>query len=243
MFSKHKNKPALDLEQHEQIEYAQNRIRQKKNLYRHFVWLLIGSVVLVILNKVLLYGEVYDWAYWTIALWLFFFLVHIVNVFILNEFMGRDWERQQREKLLKKQKERIAALQKEVEATNPAPQPLKKKRNLKTITMIAAIAENNALGKDNALLWHLPDDFKRFKAITTGHTIIMGRKTFESFPRPLPKRHHIIITRDRSYTTTYPECTIVHSLSKALQLVGSESRALLLEVVRSILKPCRTLMN
>jgi uncharacterized membrane protein len=127
MFSKHKNKPALDLEQHEQIEYAQNRIRQKKNLYRHLVWLLIGSVVLVILNKVLLYGEAYDWAYWVIALWLFLFLVHTVNVFIVNEFMGRDWERRQREKLLQKQQERIAALQKEVEAMNPAPQPLKKK--------------------------------------------------------------------------------------------------------------------
>ncbi|MGB5698713.1 MAG: dihydrofolate reductase [Muriicola sp.] len=99
---------------------------------------------------------------------------------------------------------------------------------MKTITMIAAIAENNALGKDNALLWHLPDDFKRFKAITIGHTIIMGRKTFESFPRPLPKRHHIIITRDRSYTTAYPECTIVHSLSKALQLVESEKQSFII---------------
>ena len=127
MFSKHKKQPAIDLEQHEQIEYAQDRIRQKKNLYRHFVWFLIGSVVLVILNKVLKYNEAYDWSYWAIALWGFFFLVHLVNVFIMNEFMGRDWERKQRENLVQKQQERIAVLKKEVEEKIPAPQPLKKK--------------------------------------------------------------------------------------------------------------------
>ncbi len=88
--------------------------------------------------------------------------------------------------------------------------------------MIAAVAENNALGKDNTLLWHLPDDFKRFKAITTGHVIIMGRKTFESFPKPLPNRPHIIITRDRSYATSYSECTVVHSLDEALGLVEEQ---------------------
>ncbi len=127
MFSKHKKKPTIDLEQHEQIEYAQDRIRQKKNLYRHFVWFLIGSVVLVILNKVLKYGETYDWSYWAIILWGFFLLIHLVNVFIMNEFMGRDWERQQREKLVQKQQERIAVLKKEVEEKIPEPQPLKKK--------------------------------------------------------------------------------------------------------------------
>jgi len=94
--------------------------------------------------------------------------------------------------------------------------------------MIAAVAENDALGKNNALLWHLPDDFKRFKAITTGHTIIMGRKTFESFPKPLPKRHHIIITRDRSYKTTYPECTIVHSLEEALDTADKKEQVFII---------------
>lgn len=88
--------------------------------------------------------------------------------------------------------------------------------------MIAAAAENNALGKDNDLLWHLPDDFKRFKKLTIGHKIIMGRKTFESFPKPLPKRTHIIITRDTNYTVPYDDCIIVHSLAEALQLVSKE---------------------
>lgn len=82
------------------------------------------------------------------------------------------------------------------------------------IIMIAAVADNNALGKDNNLMWHLPDDFKRFKALTTGHHIIMGRKTFESFPKPLPNRKHIIITRSTSFTVT--DCIIVDSLKKAL---------------------------
>jgi len=84
------------------------------------------------------------------------------------------------------------------------------------ITLIAAVAENNALGKDNQLLWHLPDDFKRFKNITSGHHIIMGRKTFESFPKPLPNRIHVIITRQKDYQ---PEgCLIVDSFAKAISV-------------------------
>ena len=82
--------------------------------------------------------------------------------------------------------------------------------------MIAAAAENNALGKDNELVWHLPNDFKRFKALTSGHHIIMGRKTFESFPKPLPNRTHIVITRQKNYQ---PDgCIVVNSLEKAIEL-------------------------
>jgi dihydrofolate reductase len=73
------------------------------------------------------------------------------------------------------------------------------------ITMIAAAGEKNELGKDNDLVWHLPDDFKRFKKLTTGHPIIMGRKTYESFPKPLPNRLHIIITRNEDYAPSIPE--------------------------------------
>ncbi len=71
--------------------------------------------------------------------------------------------------------------------------------------MIAAAGEKNELGKDNDLVWHLPDDFKRFKKLTTGHPIIMGRKTYESFPKPLPNRLHIIITRNAYYAPSIPE--------------------------------------
>ena len=82
------------------------------------------------------------------------------------------------------------------------------------IIIIAAAAENNALGKNNELVWHLPNDFKRFKSLTTGHHIIMGRKTFESFPKPLPNRVHVVITRQENYK---PEgCIVVDSIEKAI---------------------------
>jgi len=82
--------------------------------------------------------------------------------------------------------------------------------------MIAAVAENNALGKDNELVWHLPNDFKRFKSLTTNHHIIMGRKTFESFPKPLPNRVHVVITRQSDYN---PEgCIVVDSIEKAISI-------------------------
>lgn len=85
------------------------------------------------------------------------------------------------------------------------------------ITIIAAAAENDALGKDNDLVWHLPNDFKRFKSLTTNHYIIMGRKTFESFPKPLPNRTHVIITRQEDYTV--PErCITTNSLKKAISI-------------------------
>lgn len=84
------------------------------------------------------------------------------------------------------------------------------------VTLIAAAGENNALGKDKDLVWHLPDDFKRFKKLTTGHHIIMGRKTFESFPKPLPDRTHIVITRQKDYSPK--GAVIVHSLEEALEI-------------------------
>ena len=84
------------------------------------------------------------------------------------------------------------------------------------IILIAAVAENNALGKNNDLLWHLPLDFKRFKEITSGHHIIMGRKTFESFPKPLPNRTHIVISRQGNYN---PEgCIVVENLENAIAI-------------------------
>ena len=88
------------------------------------------------------------------------------------------------------------------------------------ITLIAAVAENNALGKNNQLLWHLPNDFKRFKNVTSGHYIIMGRKTFESFPKPLPNRMHVIITRQKNYVQE--NCIVVDSLPKAIAVCPSD---------------------
>jgi len=90
------------------------------------------------------------------------------------------------------------------------------------ITMIAAAGENNELGKDNELVWHLPDDFKRFKQLTTGHHIIMGRKTFESFPNPLPNRTHIVITQNRNYQKD--GVIMVYSMEEALQKASGDEQ-------------------
>ncbi|MCH9661216.1 MAG: dihydrofolate reductase [Bacteroidetes bacterium] len=90
------------------------------------------------------------------------------------------------------------------------------------ITMIAAAGQNNELGKDNDLVWHLPNDFKRFKQLTTGHYIIMGRKTFESFPKPLPNRIHVVITRNKDYVRA--GAVVVHSMEEALAVAKEDQQ-------------------
>ena len=67
------------------------------------------------------------------------------------------------------------------------------------LSLIAAVAENGVIGSDNALPWRLPDDLKRFKKLTLGHPVIMGRRTYESIGRPLPDRRNIVVTRNAAY--------------------------------------------
>lgn len=86
------------------------------------------------------------------------------------------------------------------------------------LTIIAAVAKNNALGKNNQLIWHLPADLKRFKKITSGHHVIMGRKTFESLGKPLPNRTTIIITRNTNFKAA--GCIIVNSLTEAVKIAA-----------------------
>ena len=119
MFSKNKSESIIDREQHEQLEYAHKRIKQKKNLYVHFVLFLIGSVFLILIKKILKYGEEYNWFIWAITFWAFLFVVHVVNVYVTQKFMGIDWEREQREKLIAKQRQRIKELQNEIETDFP----------------------------------------------------------------------------------------------------------------------------
>jgi len=83
------------------------------------------------------------------------------------------------------------------------------------ISMIVAMAENRAIGKDNDLLWHLPDDFKHFKSVTMGKPILMGRKTYESIGKPLPGRENIVITRDKNFSAD--GTTLVNSIPEALE--------------------------
>lgn len=95
---------------------------------------------------------------------------------------------------------------------------------MREIILIAAAADGNELGREGDLPWHLPDDFRHFKQQTTGHPMIMGRKTYETFPRPLPNRPHIIVTRDRSYRVDHPSCQVVHSLEEAFEAAAAYNR-------------------
>lgn len=115
MFSNKKDIPQIDKNQLELIKTAQKRIKQKKRLYIHFVVFLIGAVFLIIINKVLKIGETFtilqvDWFVYAILFWLFLFVYHLFNVFIIHKFMGKSWEEQQLNKLVAKQQERIEKL-------------------------------------------------------------------------------------------------------------------------------------
>ena len=230
MFGKKKAIPEIDKDQLKLIENAQNRIKQKKRLYAHFVIFLIGAVFLIIVNTVLGIGKDFkllgiDWFVFAILLWLFLFIYHLFNVFVTHKFMGKAWEKDQLDKLVAKQQARIDKLksgfvkeekliaQSEVfNDINSKPVSTNSKSKL---SIIVAAAENDAIGLGNKLIWHLSNDLKRFKALTNGHHIIMGRKTFESFPKPLPNRTHVVITRQVDYKA--PEGVIVvNSLNDAI---------------------------
>ncbi|HKJ47899.1 MAG TPA: 2TM domain-containing protein [Christiangramia sp.] len=130
MFSKKKNTSKVDYEQRELYENARKRAKEKKRLFQHFVVFLIGAVFLIVLNVVIGYQEEfkplgYNWFVWAVLLWTLIFLVHFFNVFIVNSFMGKDWEAKQVDKLVKKQREKIAQLQEKVERDHPLPKERK----------------------------------------------------------------------------------------------------------------------
>ena len=90
------------------------------------------------------------------------------------------------------------------------------------LSTIVAIANNNVIGKDNKLIWHLPEDLKRFKQITTGKNIIMGRKTFESLGRVLPNRKHIILCNDMEMDIDNENVEILDDISKLDKYINSD---------------------
>lgn len=108
------------------------------------------------------------------------------------------------------------------------------------LSLIAAASENDVIGAHGALPWKMPSDLKRFRALTSGHTVIMGRKTYESIGRALPKRRNIVITRQPDFA---PEgCEIVHSLDEALALVADEEEVFIIgggEIYRQALPAAR----
>ncbi len=89
------------------------------------------------------------------------------------------------------------------------------------LSIIVAAAENNVIGRDNGLVWRLSADLKRFKALTTGHTILMGRKTYESVGKALPNRRNIVISRNPDYKAE--GCEVVRSVEEALELTKGEN--------------------
>jgi dihydrofolate reductase len=86
------------------------------------------------------------------------------------------------------------------------------------VTIIVAVADSGVIGRDNTLPWHLPEDLKRFKRITMGKPIVMGRKTYESIGKPLPGRHNIVVTRDTNYR--HDGVTVVHGIDAAITAAG-----------------------
>lgn len=119
--STHKNtqEKSLEVSQHELIENAQSRMKQKRWFYIHGILLLVGSVFLLIFNKVLNYYPEVNWSVWVMTAWAFVVCIHGINVFIINKFLGKEWQREQRERLVTLQKKRIAKLQEEVEKEYP----------------------------------------------------------------------------------------------------------------------------
>ncbi len=81
------------------------------------------------------------------------------------------------------------------------------------LSIIVAKAKNNVIGKDNKLIWHIPEDLKRFKALTTGHTIIMGRKTFESLGRVLPNRYHVVLSNNPDFNVDNENVEVIYDIS------------------------------
>lgn len=110
------------------------------------------------------------------------------------------------------------------------------------LSIIVAIASNNVIGKDNKLLWYLPEDLKRFKKLTTNHTIIMGRKTFESIGKVLPDRKHVVLTHNLDYVVDDPNVEIVHSIEDIQKYIDDDEENFVIGgalIYRMLLDKCK----
>ena len=127
----------------------------------------------------------------------------------------------QKNKLIKVQKAEIESIKQKmnIEAKIKAESDMFNKKS-QLITIIVAASENNIIGNDNKLIWHLSEDLKRFKNLTKGHHVIMGRKTFESMPRALPNRTNVIISRKKDYIAD--DAIVTNSLEDALSIASDD---------------------
>ena len=232
MIFRRKSKTTIDDRQIDLVDYARARIHQKKRLYFHFVAFLFASLVMVILNIGLSYGAHiqpfgFPWVLSAALLWSVFLLLHVFQVYVTKRFMNPVWEKEQVKTLVGLQEARIEKIKRKLdkEASLQADAEWHKEESQKPkqrITIIAAAASNNALGKDNKLIWHLSKDLQHFKTLTNGHAVIMGRKTFESMPKALPNRTNIVITRQSDYQAE--NITVTSSLSEALTIAKNDPR-------------------
>ncbi|CAI8310487.1 MAG: Dihydrofolate reductase type 3 [Bacteroidota bacterium] len=229
MFRKKKPDNTINPQQVALVEHAQHRIAQKRRFQTH----LLATLFLVFFAFVLDFAFEYKadfmpfntrWSFAITSLLGILLVIHFLKVYVFYSFMGKAWEAEQMEFLLEKQAIKVEKLKRTMdkEAALKASAEWEREKQHKNITMIAAVAENNALGKDNNLIWHLSDDLKRFKNLTKGHHVIMGRKTFESMPKALPNRTNVVISRQKEYTAE--NAHVVHSLEAALALAQEDDQ-------------------
>jgi len=223
---KDKSSSDINQEQIELLENAQKRIKQKKRLYYHFIFFLFISTISLTLNYIFKIGKElqlldYSWSFWIVFLWFFLLIFHVFNVYVTNRLINNSWIKTQKHNLIKLQRLKIESLKKEMEIETKIKaesELFNKKPQL--VTVIVAAAENNVIGNENKLIWHLSDDLKRFKNLTKGHHVIMGRKTFESMPKALPNRTNVIITRRKDYIAE--NAIVVNSMEEALKVSSDD---------------------
>ncbi|MGB0444071.1 MAG: dihydrofolate reductase [Flavobacteriaceae bacterium] len=229
MFFKKKSKTTIDPQQVTLVEHAQQRIAQKKRFHSHLLLTLFIVFFALVLNFAFEYKADFTpfdthWAFALATFLAVLLLIHFLKVYVFYSFMGKAWEAQQMEFLLEKQATKVEKIKRSMdkEATLKATAEWEREKQQKNITIIAAVGENNALGKDNKLIWHLSDDLKHFKNLTKGHHVIMGRKTFESMPKALPNRTNVVISRQKDYVAENAQ--VVDSLEAALALAQEDDR-------------------
>ncbi len=229
MLFKKKSKITLDPQHLSLMEHAQQRVAQKKRFHSHLLVTLFLVFFALVLNFAFEYKADFTPfnTHWSFVLATFLgvlLLIHFLKVYLFYSFMGKAWEIQQMEFLLEKQAAKVEKIKRSMdkEATLKATAEWERERQQKNITIIAAAGENNALGKDNKLIWHLSDDLKHFKNLTKGHHVIMGRKTFESMPKALPNRTNVVISRQKDYVAENAQ--VVSSLEAALAFAQEDDR-------------------
>ena len=205
----------------ELLENAQNRVRQKRNVYRHFIFFLFISGFILFVNLALSVGANliffdYSWSIWIVLIWSFILLYHLFDVFVSKRIISKKWVSAQKSHLIKVQQEKIRSLKKDIEKESKIYADSNSNNLNQMITIIVAASENDVIGNNNKLIWHLSKDLIRFKNLTKGHHVIMGRKTFESMPKALPNRTNVVITRNKNYTAE--NITVVDSLENALKV-------------------------